>query len=302
MQCGQCGRELTAAAIALGYCPQCGTHLEPESTSPGHSGASQALNDAGSPPAIQSGSHPEPVPHSPVPIAPPPAAITTYRNTGAVPAILIVMLVVILAIGAALVVRPDWRTELLASGNIPGTHKTPVASATATATATPLPPTPTPLPAVPPPPVGYKTFTSADGVFGWNVPTAWTPSTSSNGGATSANFVSPDQLEFVQVTSTSSTIDPASIAAYLQTFATSSNGTNFQVTEPANQTDINQTTWERAQATYMLNNEPQQVVGFAANHAGHGYILLYTAPSGSFQAGAGSTFQTMVNSFTFLHG
>lgn len=374
MRCGYCGRKLTDAALALGYCPSCGTHVASAPSAPQRGGSpglfaatttpSRPLIDPPAPPASAVRSAPfvplpalsppspnasrtptypppgtiarqpsqpmpgtrsatpsRPAPGIPPPSRPPVADLPSPRGAvnqrvprrgGGALVVTVLALLLLAAVGGGTLyiaaaqgvgplvglVKAVKATATTAPTVTHAPTQTP--QPTVTPTATIAPPTPTPLPTVPPAPAGYTTFTSADNAFGLDYPSLWTPGQSVQNGNTTYTFTSPNQTQVAQVLQTVSTISPGDIVSYLQNFVVNSNGTNYQTTQDATSYQNGTNAWTRAQATYTIAGASQSVIGLAINRGAHGYLVIYTAPTVSFDISSGSNFAEVVNSFTFL--
>ncbi len=326
IRCATCGREVIHAAQELGYCPSCGTAVGAERAPASSAAIAPPIVDA--PPFVPAVSRPiDPyampaaltsapflTPDSgesehlamaspPAELAPPsmptlPGLPPPRRRGNAGLAVGIVLVLLAIASGGALYIANNRNLGPLSSITPPIAQAT--ATSMPTATATPLPPTPTPAPTVPPAPTGFTTFTSGDGSYGMNVPTAWTHKNTNGSDAVMDSFASTATNEYVLCTESATTITPDSIATYLQNFVTGYNGGGFHITKSASSVTIGPNTWETAQGSFQSGGQGQSVVGYAINQNGHGYILIYAAPVTSFNTGNGSDFNQIVTSFTFL--
>jgi hypothetical protein len=341
MRCEHCGRKLTAAAIAMGFCPHCGTLLGDAAPPlvtvqevPGYAMTTQreriglpagseqvpsqqeaflfperGPNSGESPYTAQSAT-PLPPTHfvdaaSPVS---PSLSVTPHRNP-LLGIVVTLLVVIIVGAGALFVVGQNGKGPFASvsrstSGQSSATPTVAPSATAVPATATPAPPTATPQPAVPTPLAGFSTFLSADGVFGLNYPSAWTSTpTSPANGETFFNF-SADfaRSEFVQVVESATPISVKTVGTtYLANYAASSNGTNFQLTQDATSQPIGSNTWMMAQGTYIGNDGQHKVIALAIDHGEQGFLVFYDAIAGQYQTGTGSSYDTMVKSFTFLH-
>jgi hypothetical protein len=181
----------------------------------------------------------------------------------------------------------------------------PTETVTPAPTDTPVPPSPTPQPTVPPAPSGYTTYTSGDGVFGMNYPNDWTPpdaNPTAQGAFTPYQFTSQTTSnENITIDRSNTTLTPSDIETYLGNYAVSSGaGSTFVITQHTATQTLGATTWMAAEGTYMSNGMEHKVIGLAANDGANGFLFFYDAPIGSFDAAPGSTYDTMVRSFTFL--
>ncbi len=349
-RCGQCGFELTDAAIKMGYCPNCGSLLRVEGAPPPEARVIEtpyAANPAAPPvlvlrpPAHSLEDQPVPPPMLPVAspavappsqgvpeavvargAAPPPTAqpgpatpampttVVVQRRGGAGAGIAIALLIIVLAAGGVLYgfgsngVGPLARLLRGSTTTTSAVAPTAVPSATATVlpTATTVPPTPTPLPTVPPAPQGFKAFTAADGSYGLNVPANWTQSPVAASGITGTDFRSAlTSQDFVQIDQGAVTsFVPERIVDYVRNFATSSNGTAITVTQNTGGTTLGRNTWTSAVGTYTVSGAQHKVVGLAITHGQSTYLVFYDALASAFADDPGTTYDTMVKSFTFL--
>jgi hypothetical protein len=243
--------------------------------------------------------------------------LPTAPRRSAWPAILGTLFILIAVALGGLYIAGNRGIGPLAGGTHPGNTSGSTASLSATPTVqptntaapaptdTPVPPTATPQPTVPPAPSGYSTYTSGDGVFGLNYPTNWNAPEANpptQGAYTSYSFTSQTSSgEAVTIDRSNATITPADISTYLGNYAVSSGaGNTFVVTQnPTTQTQ-GSITWTVAAGTYTVNAEEHKVIGLATNDNSNGFLFFYDAPIGSFNAAPGSTYDTMVTSFTFL--
>jgi hypothetical protein len=313
MRCGQCGRRLTDAALAMGYCPSCGNIFAPDTTpivtaERAPSLAAPAPSAGALPPATLS--RPLPSPAAPLrasqPIAPQTPTVSPIATTPTQPGILQSTLVRAGVAGLAVLALIGIGALIIANNQGKGsTHNSsPVAGATATATIAPTitpSPAPTAVTAVPTPPAGYTTFFNPDHSFGLNYQTSWIekgPTTQA--GSTIFTFTAPNR-EFAQITVSTTTIAPSSIAAYMQNFVASSNSTNFQ--QSGGTTDVTKgaNTWTSAQGTFTdAGGGSRMIIGLALNHNQQGYIFIYDAPNSVYTILPGSAFAEMADSLTFL--
>lgn len=231
------------------------------------------------------------------------------------PAILGTVFILIAVVLGALYIAGNRGIGPLAAGTHPGTSSTASQTASPTAppadtatpvppTDTPVPPTATPQPTVPPAQAGYTTYTSGDGVFGLNYPNDWNApdaNPTAQGNITPYNFVSQTTTnEAVTIDRSSVTITPSNIQTYLENFVVNSNGSSFAVTQSPTSQKVGATTWMVAEGTYMTSGGEHKVIGLATNDGSNGFLFFYDAPISSFNAAPGSTYDTMVTSFTFL--
>ncbi|MBA3827142.1 MAG: hypothetical protein H0X24_25020 [Ktedonobacterales bacterium] len=361
-RCGQCGFELTDAAIKMGYCPNCGSVLrvdgapQPQSHVTESPYPSPSGSGYGPPPALASGApvasgEAQPLAPALLPVAPPategtpspgvpeglnvkmrgapssvasdvpappaapaspPSQVIIQRRGGAGAGIAIALLVLVLAAGGVLYAFGSNGVGPLAQF-VHGTAKTSVAvnpttlptatvAATSLPTATTVPPTATPQPTVPPAPPNFTLFKAADGSYGLNVPANWTQSAVTATGITGTNFRSAlTSQDFVQIDQgATSTFDPTKVADYVRNFAASSNGTSIVMTQSATTTTLGSNTWMSASATYLANGAQHKVVGLAITHGDSTYLVFYDALASAFADDPGTTYDTMVKSFTFL--
>jgi hypothetical protein len=319
MRCGQCGRKLTDAALAMGYCPSCGNIFAPDATlmvtAERAPVVAQPAPVAGAlPPSVvpREGasklSRPLPsqaaLPRVSQPIAAQPPAVSPVAATPAQSGIqqniifraAIAALAVLALIGiGVLIFTHQGQTA---------THSSPPTEVPATATIAPTQtaaPAPTAVAAVPTPPAGFTTFFSPDHSFGMNYESSWIekgPTTQT--GSTAFTFTAPNR-ESVQITVSATTIEPASIVSYIQNFVASSNSTNFQ--QSGGTTDVTKgaNTWTSAQGSFTdATGAPRMIIGLALNHNQQGYIFIYDAPGSVYTILPGSAFAEMVDSLTFL--
>ncbi len=344
MRCSHCGRELTNAALQLGYCPSCGelvtqnnsqdnaqqrkysikisqpedlnepssaliqsahgTIQQPEEPPKTQQPSAQLQKQSAAPAAVSSkhlensGSQlPQPVITNTV--------VARKSNTGLIAIILFsVLAIMALSVGALFLAKPN-----IAAGILGNAKTTPAATQQATATATSAPTatptiTPTPLPTVPAPPQGYTAYTDPSHHFGFDYTTSWNanaPSTLSN--VITYTFETPDlKTKAVINQVTNGAITPNNIGVnYLANFSTGQNGQNFQVTQAAAQFTSGANTWVRAEGQYTVGGQSYTCVGLALIHENQGYIIIYSAPTASFDDSAGTPFAEMISSFTFLN-
>jgi hypothetical protein len=214
MRCGQCGRKLTEAALAMGYCPSCGNILpEGESlplTATDHmlqqAAEQQSMIGIAPPVAPPRLSHPVAPPVMNAPMAPryshpidvpnvrpavgPSRPLVPPAITPAPPATVVVthvqpqranaLLIALIVVVALILVAGSGLFVAGKNGAGPlaflgaASNQSAPASATPLATATARP-TATPVPTVPPAPPGFVTFYSQDRSFGLNYDQSWTP-------------------------------------------------------------------------------------------------------------------------------
>jgi len=323
-QCKNCGRTLTEAALALGYCPSCGTLVDPAAPStPTPLAVSQPVVNTPLPPPESkadnlttpqppsSALQPAPLISPPVQLepaaSPPPPSITRTvqprNNAGLIVAIIAILLLISATGGTLAYVGQQGQGPF--AGYFGKTTVIIAATATIIPTATVAPtqtvaPTATPLPSVPPAPVGYQRFISTSKLYGLNYPALWTTNDIPGNAIDSTGFISSDQSEFFQVSETTSLVTTTDVSQYLTTFVNNDSGSNFQLTAPAQPFSTGSNTWTEAKGTYTANGKSYSVVGLAINHETHGYIVVYSAQVAAFKTVAGSTFAQMIGSFTFL--
>ncbi len=206
------------------------------------------------------------------------------------------IVLILVGIGVLIIASRPGQTAAL------NTHPTATAAMTATTAPTQTAsPAPTTVAAVPTPPTGFTTFFSPDHSFGMNYATSWiAKGPTSQTGSTAFTFTAPNR-ESVQITVSATTIEPSSIAAYIQNFVASSNGTGFQ--QSGSTTDVTKgaNTWTSAQGSYTdADGGSRMIIGLALNHDQQGYIFIYDAPGSVFDISPGSAFAEMADSLTFL--
>jgi hypothetical protein len=321
MRCGNCGRTLTEAALALGYCPSCGAHLTEDSI-PQKATVLTESRTASAPLAERIPS--QPVKSLPIPeqmIAPPPVpdrpaqeqpvpttpVIVSQQSvmspsTKALIALVSVLIIVIGVAGVLIVVGQQGHGPFAKQVQ----HGTPVATSAATSTLAPTgktEPTATSLPSVPTPTLAYMTYTSSDQLFGLNYPRNWTAQDKQTIAGTSDvkyPFQSPDQTELFQIVQSPNTIDASTASQIMQTYVTNDSGSDLQVSnQPASFTS-GSNTWTRTDGTYTKNSQTVEISVLLANHGGKGYTLIYTGIGQTSPPIVGTVFATMVSTFTFL--
>jgi hypothetical protein len=298
MRCGHCGRKLIDAAIELGYCPSCGTHLANSVSA--RNPSQPLLVQSTSTPEIQSSSGSSSVP---VTVDSSSSSLSSIGSKPSMPVTIIIGAVVTLLIAGSIV----WffssgkgqffgnKISSTSATNTPGILITPTSVATSTTT-------PSPVIAIPSPTLGYSLYRGPDGSFGLNYPSNWGKTTTqTNSDATRYTFISVDQSEMVRIETRNTAIDLKTVADIMQGFVTDDNGTDLQsllpvTTYPYGPSNV----WTGAQGSYMNSNGPQKLFVLAINHNEHGYIFVYKASSLSYNIIAGSSFASMISTFTFL--
>ncbi len=334
MRCGYCGRKLIDAAVALGYCPSCGTPIlraneMPVGVAMAH-GAEAAQLPA--PPLAPQpgvpGLTPPPQaqlpddlrsPYGPVGEAPPPptagrmvdalpaapspqlsATITQPRGGRGITYVAVLLVLLLLGGGGYTLLRSGVINFPATSTAVSTAVPTPTIIPQSTQTPTPRP-TSTPSPTVPSPPADYIRFFSISGVFGLDYPASWSEINQTAGTNTNYIFKSADLNQYVDITESSQPITPRDIVSSLQEFVNNSAGSaDFGVIQDATPTTIGANTWTSAQVTFTINNQTQDAIGYAANHGSEGFIIIYSAPTADFQTLPGSNFSEMVSTFTYL--
>ncbi len=341
MRCSHCGRELTNAAVQLGYCPSCGELItqnnsqdianqrkyaikisQPEDLHEPSSALIQSsqgtilhaaeppeplqqsaqIHKQAAAPAAASSKHLEtPNGQPPLPAAENPVIIHK-NNTGLIAIILFsILAIMVLSVGALFLVKPNIASGFLKNSTTAAAPTQP-ATATSAPTATATA-APTPLPTVPPPPQGYTAYTDPSHHFGFDYTTTW----NANAPTTLSNlitytFETPDLKTIAVINQvTNGAITPNNIGVYLANFSTGQNGQNFQVTQAAAQFTSGANTWVRAVGQYTVGGQSFTCEGLALIHENQGYILIYAAPAANFADSAGTPFAEMVSTFTFLN-
>lgn len=337
MRCEICGRKLTDAAIALGYCPSCGSaiattvieHAQRKIQLSIHEDSPSTINTINTQGEIEAillqpaTVTQEAVVHNAEggivqqvndrlpavaterpPVVPEvmPVNVTTTQHSNILISVLLALIAILVIAIVGLVVTGSVRINGFISPFASTTHASVIATSTLSPTNTVISaPTPTPLPSVPPAPDGYTSFISLDRQFGFNIPVPWTANKPLQiGSATTYSITSPSGSQFSQITQTPTSIVPANISSYLANFVQSSQGANFQATGSAVTFTSGKNTWIRLECTYTINGLSQNCVGLALNYHDQGFIFIYSADPPDYSTLPGSPFAEMIGSFTFL--